>query len=161
MVNSIISFDAFGINNLKKEQIVSMEALENLPPTIKYGVTFERGTRVIFGDRSHLHISGTASIDKNGEIVHISDVKKQTQHTIDNIKALLASHGAGLKDIAYCIVYVRDFKDKNKVMDVLEKEIPHEAPLLFLEGAVCRPAWLVEMEGVAVIPDSSEFPAFF
>ena len=160
-VNSIVSFDAFAINNLKKEQIVSMEALENLPPTIKYGVTFERGTRVIFGDRSHLHISGTASIDKNGEIVHISDVKKQTQRTIDNIKALLASHGAGLKDIAYCIVYVRDFKDKNKVMDVLEKEIPNEVPLLLLEGAVCRPAWLVELEGVAIIPDSSEFPAFF
>jgi len=160
-VNSIVSFDAFSINHLKKEQIVSMEALENLPPTIKYGVTFERGTRVIFGDRSHLHISGTASIDKNGEIVHISDVKKQTQHTIDNIKALLASHGASLNDMAYYIGYVRDFKDKNKVMDVLEKEIPNKAPLLLLEGAVCRPAWLVELEGIAIIPDSTEFPAFF
>ncbi len=160
-VNSLVSFDAFAINHLKKEQIVSMEALENLPPTIKYDVTFERGTRVIFGDRSHLHISGTASIDKYGKVIHISDVKKQTQRTIDNIKSLLSSHGAGLEDMAYYIVYIRDFKDKNKVMEVIEQEIPQEVPLLLLEGAVCRPAWLVEMEGLAIIPDSTEFPVFF
>jgi len=160
-VNSIVSFDAFAINHLKKEQIVNMEALENLPPTIKYDVTFERGTRVKFGDRSHLHISGTASIDKYGEIMHISDIKKQTQRTIDNIKSLLSSHGATLKDMAYYIVYIRDFKDKNKVMEVIGKEIPKEVPLLLLEGAVCRPAWLVELEGVAIIPDSTEFPPFF
>ena len=55
-VNSLVSFDAFAIKNLKQEQIVRMEAPKNLPPTITYGVTFERGTRVRFGDRSHLHI---------------------------------------------------------------------------------------------------------
>ena len=128
---------------------------------IKYGVTFERGLRVRFGDRSHLHISGTASIDKNGTIMHLNDVRKQTLRTLDNIKALLAPHGAGLNDMAYYIVYVRNFKDRNKIKEVLEKVIPPEIPLLLLEGAVCRPAWLVELEGVALIPDKSDFPPFF
>ena len=160
-VNSLVAFDAYAVKNLKPGQIVRMEALENLSPTIKYGVTFERGTRIRYGDRSHLHISGTASIDKNGKIMYISDVKKQTIRTIDNIKALLAPHGAGLDDMAYIIAYVRNQKDRRKVKEILKKEIPTNIPLLLLEGAVCRPAWLVELEGVAIIPDSNDFPPFF
>ena len=160
-VNSLVAFDAYAVKNLKPGQIVRMEALENLSPTVKYGVTFERGTRIRYGDRSHLHISGTASIDKNGEIMYISDVRKQTIRTIDNIKALLAPHGAGLDDMAYIIAYVRNLKDRKKVKEILKKEIPTNIPLLLLEGAVCRPAWLVELEGVAIIPDSNDFPPFF
>lgn len=160
-VNSLVAFDAYAVKNLRPEQIVRMEAIENLSSTIKYGVTFERGIRVRYGDRSHLHISGTASIDKNGKIMHISDVRKQTQRTLDNIRALLAPHGAKLNDMAYLIAYVRNFKDRNKVMEVVEKEIPANIPFIFLEGAVCRTAWLVELEGVGIIPDSNDFPPFF
>lgn len=160
-VNSLVAFDAYAIGNLKPEQIVRMEAPENLSPTIKYGVTFERGTRVKFGDRSHLHISGTASIDKHGEVLYPADVRKQTQRAIDNIKALLVPHGTALKDMAYLIVYVRNLKDRKKVKEILDKEIPAGIPYLLLEGAVCRPAWLVELEGIAIISDSNDFPTYF
>ena len=159
-VHSLVAFDAFAINNLKREQLVRMEALDNLPPTIRYGVTFDRGTRVRFGDRSHLHISGTASIDNTGDVMYLSDVRKQTQRAIENARALLAPHGADLKDLAFLIVYIRNIKDRNKVKEVLGNEIPQETPLLLLEGAVCRPAWLVEIEGIALIPDSNEYPDF-
>jgi len=160
-VHSLVSFDAYAIKNLTDGQIVRMEALDNLPPTISYGVTFERGTRVRFGDRSHLHISGTASIDKNGEVMHLSDVKKQTERSIENVQALLDSHGVALQNLAYLIVYVRNIKDRNKVWDVLENKIPADIPILLLEGAVCRPDWLVELEGIAIIDDSNDFPPFF
>ncbi len=159
--NSLVSLDAFSISQLRQEQIVRMDALKNLSPTIKYGVTFERGTRVRFGDRSHLYISGTASIDKNGKIMHPTDVRKQTQRTLDNIKALLAPHGASLSDMAYLIVYFRSYKDKNKVIEVIEKEVSADIPSLFVEGAICRHTWLVEIEGIGIIPDSNDFPAFF
>ena len=160
-VDSIVSFDAFAIKNLLPEQIVRMEALENLSTTIKYGVTFERGTRIRFGDRSHLHLSGTASIDKNGDVLHLFDPREQTRRTIENIRALLKPHGAGLEDMAYMIVYIRNHKDKDKVMDILRAELPESLPFHFLEGAVCRPSWLVELEGVAIIDDDTEFPPFF
>jgi len=160
-VNSLVAFDAYALSNLAPGQIVRMEAIDNLPPTIAYGVTFERGTRLRFGDRSHLHIAGTASIDKNGDILHVGDVRMQTERTLDNIRALLSPHGAGLNDMAYIIGYVRNLKDRDKVREILDREIPKNIPLLLLEGAVCRPAWLVELEGVAIIPDSNEFPPFF
>ncbi len=160
-VNSLVDFDAFAMKNLKKEQIVSMNALDNLPPTITYGVTFDRGTRVRFGDRSHLHISGTASIDKDGNVMHLGDVLKQTERTIENIKALLAPHGAGLGDLAYSIAYIRNFKDADKVMSVIRNNIPENVPVLLLVGSVCRPTWLVELEGVAILPDDAPYPDFF
>ena len=160
-VYSLVALDAFAIKNLQRDQIVRMEALENLPPTIQYGVTFERGIRVRFGDRSHLHISGTASINKNGDVMYPSDVRKQTQRSIENVRALLAPHSTGLNDLAYLIVYIRNIKDRNKVMEILGKEVPSETPLLLLESAVCRQAWLVEIEGIVLIPDSNEYPDFF
>lgn len=159
--NSLVAFDAYAIRNLKREQLVRMEALDHLSPTIQYGVTFERGTRVRFGDRSHLHISGTASIDSEGKVVHLHDVKKQAKRTLENVRALLNPHGADLKDMAYILGYVRNLKDRKKVMDVLKDEVPDNIPLLLLEGAVCRPSWLVELEGVAIIPDTTDYPPFF
>jgi enamine deaminase RidA (YjgF/YER057c/UK114 family) len=156
----IVSIDSLSIGGLRKEQIIRMEAPANLSPTFLYGVTFERGLRVQFGDRSHLYISGTASINNKGEVLFPGDAALQTSRTIENIRALLAAHHASINDMAYIIAYVRDLDDRKAVHTVLSKEMGNSIPLIFAEGAVCRPAWLVELEGVAVIPDKSEFPPF-
>ena len=160
-VNSLVAFDACAIKPLKPQQIVRMEAPDNMSPTISYGVTFERGTRIRYGDRSHLHISGTASIDKDGEIMHVGDIHRQTARTIENVRALLEPQGATLSNMAYIIAYIRDPKDHKRVLDILSREVPDTVPIVFLEGAVCRPAWLIELEGLAIIPDKNNFPSFF
>jgi hypothetical protein len=43
---------------------------------------------------------------------------------------------------------------------VLGEELGEKVPLVFAEAAVCRPTWLVELEGVAIIPDKTGFPPF-
>lgn len=158
---SLVSMDSLSIGNLKEEQIVRMEALENLSSTILYGVTFERGTRIRFGDRSHLYISGTASIDNNGDILFKGDIRGQTERTLDNIEALLRPHGATLEDMRYIIIYVRNRKHYQFLQDILTARLPANIPLVPVEGAVCRPGWLIEMEGVAIIKDSTVYPPFF
>ena len=50
---------------------------------------FERGTSVEYGDRRHLFISGTASIDHRGEVVHVGDVREQTRRMWENVEKLL------------------------------------------------------------------------
>lgn len=157
---SLVSLDALAISRLKQEQIIPMNALDRIPPTINYGVTFERGLRVRFGDRSHLHISGTASINRDGEVLHASDVGRQTRHTLDNIKALINPHGASLHDFVYLIVYLRSYQDGGKVRAVLDEEVPGEIPVIFVEGPICRKEWLVEIEGLAIISDSNGFGIF-
>ncbi|MBN1601066.1 MAG: hypothetical protein JW915_05620 [Chitinispirillaceae bacterium] len=159
--NCLVSMDALSIQNIKEEQIIKMEALENLSSTAVYGVTFERGTRLRFGDRSHMHISGTASIDKLGNIMYESDIRRQTVRTIDNVKALLEPHGASLSDLQYLIIYLRNTKHYKLITDLISQLIPENVALMPVEGPVCRPGWLIEMEGVAIIPDKTKYPPFF
>jgi enamine deaminase RidA (YjgF/YER057c/UK114 family) len=159
-VDTLVSLDALSVGPLQPGQIVRMEALDHLSPTIKYGVTFERGTRLRFGDRSHLYISGTASINHEGKILHEADVRGQTGRTIENIEALLAPHGASLDDMAYVIVYLRDPVDYARIQDILSSRLPENVPVFGLKASVCRPGWLVEMEGVGIVRDDCAYPAF-
>jgi enamine deaminase RidA (YjgF/YER057c/UK114 family) len=156
----LVTMDALSIGNITENQISRMEAPTNMSSTHHYGVTFDRGTRLIFGDRSHLYISGTASIDTEGKILFEGDVCNQLHRTIDNVEALLASENAVLTDMCYMILYMRDSKHYPLVEDIISSRIPETIPLIIVEGPVCRPGWLVEIEGVGIIPDKNEFPAF-
>lgn len=71
----------------------NLYARDYLNPTYEYGVTFERGVRVDYGDRSHIFISGTASIDNRGRVVHAGDVRRQTERMWENVEALLREGG--------------------------------------------------------------------
>lgn len=159
-VYSLVSLDALSVAGLRSEQIVRMEALDHLCPTHAYGVTFERGAKIVYGDRAHLYISGTASIDRNGEVLHVSDVAKQTERTLENITALLAPHGASLTDMAYFIVYMRNITEAKKVLAIMNARFGRDVPVIMVEGSVCRPKWLVEIEGMAVVPQDAPYPAF-
>lgn len=156
----IVSVDSLSVGGLAAGQIVRMEALSHLGPTIRYGVTFERGLRIRFGDRSHLYVSGTASIDSQGEVLHEGDAGLQTRRAIANVRALLEAQSATVDDLAYVIVYVRNAHDRQAVREVLDQELGEGIPLVFTEAAICRPAWLMELEGVAILPDESEFAPF-
>ena len=81
----LVRMDSFALFGHRPEQIEYLQALDHLSPTHVYGVTFERGTRIVYGDRSHYYISGTASIDREGKIVHPGDVFRQTGRLIGDL----------------------------------------------------------------------------
>ncbi len=116
-------------------------------------MTFERGTAIQYGDRRHLLISGTASINNRGEVIHLGDVKAQAARMLENIETLLKEGGATLDDIAQSIVYLRDVADYEIVHQYLEERLPN-VPRAITLAPVCRPAWLIEMECIAIIPDA-------
>lgn len=147
---TMVKIDSCSILGLEKSQIQYLKALDHLSSTHDYGVTFERGTRVIFGDRSHYFISGTASIDDQGEIVHPGNVVAQTSRALDNIEALLKEGEAELSDLKTITVYLRDSADMNQVAEVIDERLGDKVPRIMVRGPVCRPGWLVEIEGIAV-----------
>lgn len=153
----LVEMDAYSIGGLDKGQLGYLHAASHLSPTALYGVTFERGATVTYGDRRQLFISGTASIDAHGKVVHAGDVAAQTGRMLENIGALLAEAGAGLQHIAMAIVYLRDPADYPCVKELIEKACPG-IHALFVHGPVCRPSWLVEMECIALTPAGD--PAF-
>ena len=156
----LVRMDAYAVSGLKEEQIQYLHAYDHLSPTALYGVTFERGTAVTYGDRRHVYISGTASIDKDGKVVHVDDPVKQAERMLENVSALLQEAGAGMEDLMYSLVYLRDMADYPRVREVLQHHCPSLDPIYVL-APVCRPAWLVEMEGMAITgKGDSSFAAF-
>lgn len=158
--HTLVSIDLLSYSGMKQEQIERMDALGNMPRTIDYGITFERGLKVKFGDRSQLFISGTASIDEKGEILHSQNIERQTERMLDNIEALLNNYGGKFGDMLYFVCYLRDIYHTNEVNRIISERIPKDIPRLFLWAPVCRPGWLIEGESYAVIKEKSEFPHF-
>lgn len=155
----VVRMDSLSFGNIKREQIQFLYALENLSPTAIYGVSFERGTRMIWGDRSHLFISGTASIDSKGVVLHVGDVRKQTRRMMENIRALLAEGGGAIADIKWATLYLRDICDARIALEeIAAAGLSNEIPLVVTKAPVCRPAWLVEMECIAVRKEENPFP---
>ena len=123
-------------------------------------MTFERGTAVHYGDRAHVLISGTASIDNKGNVVCPGEVNRQADRMLENVEALLAEAKATVSDIASVIIYLRDFADYTTVKAWADYRLP-DVPKTFVLAKVCRSNWLIEMECEAIIEEQNpEFAEF-
>lgn len=156
---ALVQFGALSITGLAPSQVRHLRALSHLNKTIDYGVTFERGTLVEFGDRGHAYISGTASIDNRGNVVHPGDIVRQTLRMWENVEALLAEGGMTLDDTMQIVVYLRDMADYAVVRQMFAEKFPH-TPCVILLAPVCRPQWLIEMECIAADERRTAFASF-
>ena len=149
--NALVAMDFLTCPDIREDDKTYLKALSHLSPTRDYGVAFERGVKVAFGQpdgAGHIFISGTASIDHRGHILHEGDVLAQTDRLLENISALLAEAGqAG--SVPYFIIYLRDISDYAKVEAYMQTRYP-DIPRIILEARVCRPGWLIEMECEAI-----------
>lgn len=159
-VRAKVMMDAYAIRGIHSGQVCHLQALSHLNPTHEYGVAFERATAVSYRDRVHIFISGTASIDHKGRILHEGNVLNQLDRVLDNMSALLGQASATLEDMQLYIAYVRDPADAGIVRTIL-KERAGDKPFEVLIAPVCRPGWLVELEGVACVrADNPQLPGF-
>lgn len=154
---SLVQLDTYAITGLSPSQQRYLYAPGHLNRTIDYGVTFERGTLIEYGDRGHIYISGTASIDNKGRVVHSGNIVRQTERMWENVGALLAEGGMTFSDMGHIIVYIRDMADYAIVSRMFAERFP-ETPCVITLAPVCRPSWLVEMECMAI--DNRHRPQF-
>ena len=144
-----VQMDAYAVDGIKPGQIHFLYAPTHLNPTYEYGVSFERGTYVDYGDRRQVFISGTASINNKGEVVHPGNIRRQTERMWENVEALLKEAGCTFADLGQMIVYLRDMADYAVVKEMYDKRFP-ATPKVFVHAPVCRPGWLIEMECMGV-----------
>lgn len=138
----------------------AIEAHSVLNEAYKYSKpsSFSRGMRLDINGLTVLLISGTASIDENGQSVHIGDFRAQTLRTYWNITGLLAAEGATWKDVVRTTCYLRDierdYEEFNQIRTQFFKEMELD-PLpasTGIQAILCRPELLVEMEAIAMFP---------
>ncbi len=145
----LVQMDTYAVDGLRPGQMGYLYARTHLNPTYEYGVSFERGAYVDYGDRRHVFISGTASINNKGEIMYPRDIRRQTARMWENVEALLAEAGCTYDDVAQMIVYLRDGADHDVVKELYDARFPR-VPKVFVHAPVCRPGWLIEMECMAI-----------
>ena len=145
----LVQLDTYAVLGLDvKQQIKFLYAPTHLNPTYEYGVSFERGTSVEYGDRRQVFISGTASIDNKGNVLHMGNIRQQTKRMWENVEALLTEADCGFEDVGQMIVYLRDTADYAVVNRMFEERFPG-VPKVIVHAPVCRPGWLIEMECMA------------
>jgi enamine deaminase RidA (YjgF/YER057c/UK114 family) len=118
--------------------------------------SFSRAMRLEFGDVVLLLISGTASIDENGQTVHVGDFRAQLRRTYDNITGLLASEGATWKDIVRTTCYLRDIDrdyavfNEERTRFFAEQGLDPLPASTGIQAILCRPDLLIEIEAIAM-----------
>jgi len=126
-----------------------LHASDKMNPTYEYGVTFERGVMAHYSGKDHCIISGTASIDSKGNVLHVGDVKAQTYRMWENVGALLSEGGMSWENLSMALVYLRNPSDYETVAPMFASRFP-KLQYVMLHAPVCRPDWLIEMECIAI-----------
>jgi 2-iminobutanoate/2-iminopropanoate deaminase len=105
-----------------------------------------------------LFISGLTARDQAGRVVAPDDAGRQTRRILENMAALLAEAGATLDDLVKLTVFVRDVKDAMAINEVRRELLGADPPAssLVQVAALADESFRVEIEGVALLPESPE-----
>ena len=57
---------------------------------------------------TRIYVAGLVSIDENGDVVGRGSVREQTLHVCSVLKRICEQYGAGLGDVARCLVFLTD-----------------------------------------------------
>lgn len=120
---------------------------QNLDNDLSQGVV-ARGTMVF--------LRGQVSQDLDTrESLHLNDVSKQTEKTMQNIQMLLEEAGTTMHAICRIVVYLTDIRYREEVYQEMGKWLKgvHPCSTGIVVPALARPEWVVEIEVTAVIPD--------
>jgi 2-iminobutanoate/2-iminopropanoate deaminase len=96
-----------------------------------------------------LFISGQVAIDPKVGKITASDVKGQTERVMENVKAILAASGYGLKDIVQTNVYLTSITLFGDFNIVYAKYFDRDFPARATVGIALMPGALVEVSAVA------------
>ena len=77
-----------------------------------------------------------------------AESRQSADRTVENMEALLKQAGATLKDMCVFIAYVRDPSDHAVAWRQMRERFG-DVPIEIAVAPLCRPGWLIEVEGVS------------
>lgn len=118
-------------------------ALKNSAPPL---APYSSGTRA-----GHtVYVSGMLAMDAEGETVGIGDVKLQTRHVLEAVKAVVESAGGSMQDIAFNSIFLKDLADYTAMNAVYAEYFPTQPPARYcIRADLVRPEFLVEVSSIA------------
>jgi len=123
-------------------------------PATDYKSSFSRAVEVKFSDYKRLYVSGTASIDGDGNTIYLDDVKKQIAQTMEVVEAILKSRDMGWEDVSRAIAYFPDLSNAYLLEEYCKRLSIPDMPIAIAHGDICRDDLLFEIEVDAVKADT-------
>jgi enamine deaminase RidA (YjgF/YER057c/UK114 family) len=111
-----------------------------------YGSAFSRAVEINSGGYRQLLVSGTASIEPGGMTVHVGDVRKQIELTMQVVGAILESRGLGLGDVSRATAYFKSGADLPVFQSWLKENDLLNLPVVNTCCEICRDDLLFEIE---------------
>jgi reactive intermediate/imine deaminase len=103
-----------------------------------------------------VYVSGQAAVDERGETVGGDDFDAQARQVFANLATVLGNAGSGLQHVVKVTIFVTDMAVIDQVV-ALRREFftqPYPADTIAQVAALASPEWQIEIEAVAVVPDS-------
>jgi reactive intermediate/imine deaminase len=107
-----------------------------------------------------IFVSGQASLAQDGSIVGPGDIRKQTEQTLENIRAILDAAGATFDDVVRTTVYITDIAEYAGMNEIYRTYFPDLPPArATLVTGLVMDGLLVEIDAIAAIePDEPTAP---
>jgi enamine deaminase RidA (YjgF/YER057c/UK114 family) len=119
---------------------------------LDYGSAFSRASKTDTPAGQTVFVSGTASIDADGETTHIGDAAGQINTTIENVRAVLVDMHCSDEDVVQVIAYCKT-TEVERVFNSVRDNLPW--PWITVICDICRGDLLFEIEATALPRKSS------
>lgn len=128
-------------------------------PAVDYKSSFSRAVEVDTPDYRELYVSGTASIAPDGRSVHIDDIERQVQLTMEVVDAILVSRSMNWVNATRAIAYFKDMKYLAAFQNYCANNGISDLPVACLHADVCRHELLFEIEVETVVEQNTSLGA--
>ena len=102
-----------------------------------------------------LFVSGCVSVDASGAIVGEGDVEAQARQVFRNLGLVLEAAGSSFADVAKVTTFLTNVGDRARINPVRQEFFGDARPASTLVevSALVLPAFLIEVEAIARVPD--------
>ncbi|RYE24760.1 MAG: RidA family protein [Sphingobacteriales bacterium] len=109
------------------------------------------------GKGKTIYIGGQNAADAEAKLVGCDDIGKQTEQAMKNIQLILEACGAGFQHLVKMTIFMVDGQDVMKGFEASQKFLGQSknppAVSVVKVAALGRPEYLVEIEGIAFLPE--------
>ena len=123
------------------------------PGSAKPLAPYVPGTRA--GDT--IYVSGTLALDAEGKTVSPGDVRAQTRCVLDAIRKVLNAEGAGLEDVAYNQIFLKNRADYAAMNEVYAEYFGKAPPARYcIITELVKPEFLIEIASTAYVASATD-----
>src|SRR4030042_1263813 len=115
---------------------------------MEYGSAFSRASKATTPAGHTVFVSGTASINTDGQTTHIGDAAGQIEATIENVRAVLGDMNCGDEDVVHVIAYCKT-TGVEKVFNAYKDTLGW--PWITVICDICREVLLFEIEATGML----------